>query len=419
MGFEQPSSIVFSIKEAVWLQRGKEIAEMYSLALEPDISISEEEDHVFIRGNLHLFGEFLPKDKETDYRSNQNEQVSFRSVEEVMLTDDGVGTIRHSFPLDVTIPKERVTNLEDVYVTVDSFDYNLPGNGCIELEASVTVSGIQDVRAEEDLSEMDDVGGDVTDLVVEEEESNGFSKSEKEEERTFHFEQYRQQETEEEQRVGGEEINNDREVGESIEDISSFETSSRENRSVSVDEESSVQSDLEYREDTNGQWNDEKQHDEDINTRRDSSLLEEERDERDDNELDVVLSDLGENKETEEKRKSFQPTVHFISQKQLTDNFAMEEDNDEMYDEGDNDVDHSAKDEENALYLTKMLTKGEEEFSRLKLCIVQAGETLETIAERYGLPVSQLVRVNQLSEEHVEEGQILYIPTQNPPTSQM
>lgn len=66
--------------------------------------------------------------------------------------------------------------------------------------------------------------------------------------------------------------------------------------------------------------------------------------------------------------------------------------------------------EENALYLTKMLSKGEERFSKWKMCIIQENESLDTIADRYEISTSQLVRMNRLQGEQVEEGQILYIP---------
>nr|WP_272873296.1 LysM peptidoglycan-binding domain-containing protein [Alteribacter salitolerans] len=52
------------------------------------------------------------------------------------------------------------------------------------------------------------------------------------------------------------------------------------------------------------------------------------------------------------------------------------------------------------------------------MCIVQSGESLETISARYNIPVSQLMRQNRLNEERVEEGQILYIPSRiSSPTS--
>ncbi|WP_211746321.1 LysM peptidoglycan-binding domain-containing protein [Paenibacillus sp. Marseille-Q4541] len=49
-------------------------------------------------------------------------------------------------------------------------------------------------------------------------------------------------------------------------------------------------------------------------------------------------------------------------------------------------------------------------FKKVKLCIVQREETLETIAGRYQLSTRELQLYNRLSEQSIEEGQVLYIP---------
>ncbi|KKO51338.1 LysM peptidoglycan-binding domain-containing protein [Paenibacillus sp. DMB20] len=49
-------------------------------------------------------------------------------------------------------------------------------------------------------------------------------------------------------------------------------------------------------------------------------------------------------------------------------------------------------------------------FRKVRLCIVQREETLEAIAERYQLSPRELLLYNRLSDQSVEEGQILYIP---------
>jgi stage VI sporulation protein D len=71
--------------------------------------------------------------------------------------------------------------------------------------------------------------------------------------------------------------------------------------------------------------------------------------------------------------------------------------------------DHNEKD---AHYLTSLFARdGEEDFSRLKMCIVQQGETIELISERYDISVQQILRVNNFNaDQDVYEGQILYIP---------
>lgn len=44
------------------------------------------------------------------------------------------------------------------------------------------------------------------------------------------------------------------------------------------------------------------------------------------------------------------------------------------------------------------------------MCIVQREETLDVIAERYQLTPRELLLYNRMSEQNVEEGQVLYIP---------
>jgi stage VI sporulation protein D len=53
----------------------------------------------------------------------------------------------------------------------------------------------------------------------------------------------------------------------------------------------------------------------------------------------------------------------------------------------------------------------EEQFSRLRMCIVQKEETLDTIAERYKLNPREIALYNRLgSDATVQAGQVLYIP---------
>ncbi|MEF2968011.1 LysM peptidoglycan-binding domain-containing protein [Paenibacillus sp. M1] len=49
-------------------------------------------------------------------------------------------------------------------------------------------------------------------------------------------------------------------------------------------------------------------------------------------------------------------------------------------------------------------------FRKVKLVIVQREETLDEIAERYQLSTRELQLYNRLSEHHLSEGQVLYIP---------
>lgn len=72
------------------------------------------------------------------------------------------------------------------------------------------------------------------------------------------------------------------------------------------------------------------------------------------------------------------------------------------------------KENDNSHYLTKLFTREEEKFSRMKICIVQQQDTIDRVCERYDITSQQLIRTNSLSfDDELEEGQLLYIPEYN------
>lgn len=58
-----------------------------------------------------------------------------------------------------------------------------------------------------------------------------------------------------------------------------------------------------------------------------------------------------------------------------------------------------------------LLTDREEQWTPLKLAIVQKEDSLTSIANRYGVAPSQLLQLNQLAENQLEVGQIVYLPS--------
>ncbi|MFM1652337.1 LysM peptidoglycan-binding domain-containing protein [Brevibacillus sp. B_LB10_24] len=60
--------------------------------------------------------------------------------------------------------------------------------------------------------------------------------------------------------------------------------------------------------------------------------------------------------------------------------------------------------------LSSFVREEEQPFSRLKMCIIQREETLQSISERYSVPISRLMEANSLESDRITEGQVLYIP---------
>jgi stage VI sporulation protein D len=136
----EQSYLRFSIEESVWFKRGQEVSEFISISLDPVITVEEYEQYITIRGALELTGEYLMVDEEPS--EVFTDLSAHRLVQEVTTREDGISELTHRFPVDITIPKNRIQSLDDVYVTIESFDYDLGENGRLLLTADISISGI-------------------------------------------------------------------------------------------------------------------------------------------------------------------------------------------------------------------------------------------------------------------------------------
>lgn len=144
-------------------------------------------------------------------------------------------------------------------------------------------------------------------------------------------------------------------------------------------------------------------------------------------ELKKELDD-GSKEETEEGRWKYKETKSFSEffNKSAPEESSSEseseildvEENEEDWEEStvEYDVQDSSENREDPVqdvsYLSDMFRDSEEEkYTKMRLCIVQERDTIESIAERYQVTTLQLIKQNQLDDAfEVSEGQLLYIP---------
>ncbi|RAK21366.1 stage VI sporulation protein D [Anoxybacillus vitaminiphilus] len=320
----EQSYLRFSIEESVWFKRGQEVSEFISISLDPIISVEEYEQYITIRGVLELSGEYQMAEDEEE-REYSDGLSAHRLIQEVIIREDGVSELIHHFPVDITIPKNRIESLEDVYVTIESFDYDLEEHGRLLLTADISISGIYSSSqpSEANMEESSD-------------ELEVVQRSEEYEET----------------------IKEDEEKQEETEDLfDPFEVIARKE---------AYQENIE--------------------------------------EMDEEL---------DEDREAVPMHVELKSRKEeVLETETNEAVNHEQQIEISQAEKKVSKRNENALYLTKIFAKEEhQDFSRLKICIVQQGDSLDKIADRYDVSVQQLLRVNKLEHESdIYEGQLLYIP---------
>jgi stage VI sporulation protein D len=332
----EQSYLRFSIEESIWFKRGQEVSEFISISLDPIISVEEYEQYITIRGVLELSGEYRMVEEEED-RGYSDDLSAHRLVQEVTTREDGVSELTHRFPVDITIPKNRIESLEDVYVTIESFDYDLAEHGRLLLTADISISGIYS-------SELN-----TTNMEENRDELEAVQRSEEHEEiiEEERIEEYEEKQQEEETET---------------EDLfDPFEVIARKEA---------------YQENM-----------EEIDEEVDEELDK-------DREVAPIQVELKSRKEEVFKAEANEE----VSKEEQTETSQAEK--------------KVSKRNENALYLTKIFAKEEhQDFLRLKICIVQHGDSLDKIAERYDVSVQQLLRVNKLEQESdLYDGQLLYIP---------
>ncbi|MEI4800101.1 stage VI sporulation protein D [Bacillus sp. FJAT-51639] len=146
MAADQQTSLRFSLKESVWFQKGQEVNELLSISLDPDVAIEEREYEIVVCGQLDLTGEYIPKEETEAFSLRELSPV--RTIDYVETRDDGINELVHSFPLEISIPRGRVKQVEDLYVDIEEFDYALLENGCLQLLADVSIHGLCDEERE-------------------------------------------------------------------------------------------------------------------------------------------------------------------------------------------------------------------------------------------------------------------------------
>ncbi|MGP4074557.1 stage VI sporulation protein D [Halobacillus sp. K22] len=132
----------FYLDEAIWFKEGQGVRELIGISLEPEIVIEENGDEVRLKGTVDLAGEYVPHQSDHKYEEAVPLQ-SVRTMDHVESGEEGVCYFSHSFPVEITVPVERISSLEDVLIDIESFDYELPANNQLRLHAQLNINGVE------------------------------------------------------------------------------------------------------------------------------------------------------------------------------------------------------------------------------------------------------------------------------------
>ena len=465
----QNHRLQFSVEESICFQKGQEVSELLSISLDPDIRVQEVNDYVSIRGSLELTGEYNI-DQTREYAELP---ATSRFVEDVKLKGDGSAELTHCFPVDITIPKDKVNHLNDVFVFIDAFDYQLTDARMLTIQADLAIEGLLNVSGEADEEEPRTLPAPVhpeEELEPAYRSPSNDEEQGKEEEFLIQLDRSYEEQDEEQPYEEAEETDTDAEavpiyqsfLGDDTEETKPFFTASlsaaeRTKREMENPKDAALEHpEEEYelkREKVEAKPEEYELKREKVEAKPEEYELKEEKEakpeeyelKREEAEEEPELShssyqpheELKENpfysvppllKEDQNDREPEAFEVEVTQEAEAIDEeeeaghtieipeysfheqTEPEEERDEMQAADEQEV--SAKENDNALYLTKLFTKqGEEEFTRMRMCIVQQNDTIDLLCERYDINVQQLIRMNSLSlDEELKEGQILYIP---------
>ncbi|MCL6574236.1 MAG: stage VI sporulation protein D [Bacillus sp. (in: Bacteria)] len=355
MSQENQSCLRFSLEESLWFRKGQEVEELVSISLDPDITIQENDQYVTIRGSLELTGEY--KSYQASDVSEDEGFTSQKFVERVAELEEGNCEFSHRFPVDITIPTNRIESIYDIDVLVESFDYSIPERSCLKLSAELTISGLYEVNQEQEVAPVLEVlpRSETADAVEEEETEVEIEastvQSSFDDNILFEAEARKQQEEE------------------SVEVVPNFPNFSYQPQ----EEEDANQSSWDYHE-TRSEGLPPIDFEPEI-------VVEKAPIENVQYEEDVTIPEESSSSSEEAPPKS-------IKKKKASKKKAMSLT--EFFDRKDEGSDHA----------------------RVKVCIVQKGDTVDSLADRYDITVQNFLRINNLEvSADVFEGQVLYIPT--------
>ncbi len=314
----------FQLEEVLSFERGQEVGDMISVFLDPEITVQSLKEDVSIRGMIELQGEY---ERTSDHEDQPERVLNAETFEQRHYVDKVVdigeerAIFSHQFPVEISVPHYRITNVEEVSMEIEHFDYEIIAPDEMKIQSSILIHGINNEEYV-DTSERNDEEREPLFTVV---DQDPFVEDE----------------------------------AESHED--SIQMKEQVSRSLATNEAPPAPPPSQ-------------------------------------DELDEAAL-----RETEEPQEQMEVSTHSIEETETTIS---------SMDEDDHEVDESTAAEEGKIdYLMSMFGDEEENgHTKVRLCIVQERDTVESIAEKYNITKSLIVKRNQLENEELVEGQLLHIP---------
>lgn len=415
-----PSCLRFSLEESVWFQKGQEVSDLISISLDPNITIQESDQYVTIQGALELAGEYRRSDEEASEEEQEDFAVT-KFVQTIEERGEGICEFKHYFPVDITIPNNRIQSIYDIDVAVESFDYVLPERSCMKLTANLTITGLygdqQHVPVqvwEEEIEPETEIEPEIEELEPLYRSPEAVEETEEEEPILQEWPSYQQEEQEQEE---------EREERASAEQVfAGAEEDIREEEQLEEQPET-AEVYIPFEAEARKQPETEEQ---EVIKPAVPAALEVTQDQPQEEQTQKTAPEISfSSQRSEEETPPTAQEIYQMTEASESDSPSFEkkpvqaaaqqtpEETEESSSSSEQEAKKKKITKKKSMSLTEFFARKEEseEHVKLKVCIVQNGDTIDAIAERYDIPAQQLLRVNHLEiNQDIYEGQVLYIP---------
>jgi stage VI sporulation protein D len=418
---EQAQGLRFDIYERVRLsEEVKGIEQLEEIELLPHIQVVSVNEQAVLKGHLLLSGKFAGGD---DARS--------------------AGSLEHAIPVEITLPMNRIPNLNDISVEIENFDVDVVSPQTLNITGVLSLNGIEVLPVSNEWKPREDAEEVFVYKAPDAEPDSWASREEETVEEAAEAEQtafsaFREEEqaasvrsAEESPAVGGgaDRMNESAEIDEQatpppietdVPTAAAIQAEEEAAAAVRAEEPAEQPAEETFEEALNAA-NEELQAlaneeilaneamgNEGLNEAFDDGQSEEQLNQTDQNaKPESGLKIAFASKSREEEKPAQLASLLESSEAQAAQRRADAAEAEKAAEEREA---RSVK--EAAGWKSLFLSQENEEtkFSSLRICIVQKEETIETIAERYRLHPSELAMYNRLSEPSVHEGQVIYIP---------
>jgi stage VI sporulation protein D len=399
--FDQSYGLRFDIYERIQLSdEVAGIAELEEVELLPHIQVINHEDQATLRGHLLVTGLYR----------GEGEQ-------------EGTQRLEHYIPVEITVPLNRVTSLDEIAVEIENFDIDLLSKRSLNITGVLSLRGVESPR--KDISSWN--AEDFTVVHAPEWPSLQESSSRPLEEGIYDgqlnsaqsefneptFGQYDvDDDVNKVEKANTSELHTDEEVHARLKDYSNvWQIESGDDKELLTPEENDLP-EIQYLNDVLV--------DAPLNS-LENEIAEEE------------LIPMGENKEVDQVEVNEEKADLKIALGSKKEPPAARQDNlalssiltssrarslrdleqraqEEQLNIREANADHAVIEDVEWKSLFLGGTTEKTPFSKFRLCIVQREETIDLIADRYQMSPRELLLYNRLSDQNIEKGQILYIP---------